>query len=132
MLRNTNKGIKPTTSGSPKLAKWTVLGLFALLILSLVKNILKLREVNMQIKEEKERIINLEKEGKDLTAELNSVQSQVYIEKQLRDKLDMSKEGEIVIVLPDVATLRKFAPKDEQEEDVLPDPYWMMWYKTFF
>ena len=85
----------------------------------------------LQIKSEEDRITNLKEEGDNLKQQLNSVQSQVYIEKQLRDNLDLAKKGEIVLVLPDASIVRKFAPKEVIEEEVLPDPYWKQWLKIF-
>ncbi|MDP3994252.1 MAG: hypothetical protein Q8P91_00270, partial [bacterium] len=56
---------------------------------------------------------------------------QEYIEKQLRDKLGLSKEGETIVVLPDADTLRKLVPPIPGEEEILPDPNWKKWLKLF-
>ena len=63
---------------------------------------------------------------------LDKVQSEEFIEKQLRDILGMVREGEIVIILPEDDIVRSFAPKFEKEEEVLPDPNWKKWLKLFF
>ena len=43
----------------------------------------------------------------------------------------MAKEGEIVVILPDPETVRKFAPSIYTEEEPLPDPNWKKWLKLF-
>ncbi len=102
------------------------------LALSLVRNILQIRSVNEKISQAEEGVEELKQEGKQLEAEIESLGSDEYIEKQLREKLGLAKEGEIVLVLPDEDTLRKLAPKRVVEEDVLPEPNWRKWVRLFF
>ena len=78
-----------------------------------------------------ERVNKLENEKKELEARLSEVSSEYYIEKQIRDKLNLTKEGEIMVILPPEDVLRKLAPKEEEKEAVLPDPNWRKWIKLF-
>lgn len=109
-------------------------GLFLgfLFLLSLIRNISKIAGAEKRISKAQERVEKLRKENKETERRLAEVRGEEYIEKQLRDKLGLAKEGEIVVVLPDEETLRKIAPGIAEEEDVLPDPTWKKWLKLFY
>src|SRR3989337_1746833 len=101
------------------------------LALSFYKNIGRVQEIKRMTKEKEEKVKALEEEEKDLEKKLEEVKSDDYIEKQIRDKLGLAKEGEIVVILPPPEVLRKFAPEDREEEEVLPDPNWKKWARLF-
>ncbi|KKU03644.1 MAG: septum formation initiator [Candidatus Woesebacteria bacterium GW2011_GWE1_45_18] len=109
-------------------------GLFLgfLFLLSLVRNVSKIADAEKRISKAQERVEKLRKENEETERRLAEVKGEEYIEKQLRDKLGLAKEGEIVVVLPDEETLRKIAPGIAEEEDVLPDPTWKKWLKLFY
>ena len=102
------------------------------MLISLTRNIFKIRTFRGRLTETEERIEKLKSENEVLGEKLDTFQSDEYIEKQLRDKLGLAKEEETVIVLPDEETIRKFAPKTEEEEEILPNPNWKKWFKLFF
>lgn len=114
-----------------KYARLAVVLLFITLGLSLLGNISKISEADKKIKAKEVQVEKLRQENEEIKKRLEGVTSEVYVEKQLRDSLGLSKEGEIVIVLPDKETLKSLAPKLEEEEDALPDPNWKMWLKLF-
>ena len=114
-----------------KFTGYILLILIVIIAVSLAKNILGINQGDQRINEVEERAVELKKEKEVLEKKLVEMESDDYIEKQLRDKLGMAKEGEIVIVLPDPQIVRKFAPKVEQEEEILPDPIWKKWAKLF-
>jgi cell division protein FtsB len=99
---------------------------------SLIRNITKILNAQRRIKEEGERVKALEVENEKIRGKITDVKSQEYLEKQMRDKLGLAKEGEIVVVLPDEGTLRKLVPQEAEEKEVLPDPTWKKWLKLFF
>lgn len=102
------------------------------LILSLARNILKIRKADKRIEEAGEKVEGLRLESEKLKEEVESLKSEEYREKQLRDKLGLAKEGEITLVLPEKSILGKLAPRFPEEEEALPDPNWKKWYKLFF
>jgi len=114
-----------------KHARLAVVLLFVMLGISLFGNISKISEADKKIKAKEAQVEKLRQENGEIKKRLEGVTSETYIEKQLRDSLGLSKEGEIVIVLPDKETLKSLAPKLEEEEDTLPDPNWKMWLKLF-
>lgn len=102
-----------------------------ILIVGLAQNVVRMKKASQRVLEAEMRVEKVRRENEELRAKLNEVQGEEYIEKQLRDKLGLAKEGEIVIVLPDEETLRKFAPREVEEEETLPDPNWKRWLKLF-
>jgi cell division protein FtsB len=101
------------------------------LVLSVIRNIAHIRKAGMLLSEEEEKVTALREEQKALRERLEKVQSEEFIEIQLRDSLGMTQEGEIVIILPEDKVVRTFAPKYEVEEASLPDPNWKKWAKLF-
>lgn len=84
------------------------------------------------IDEAKKRVENLEKEKADLEATKLIVDSSQFVEKEARDKLGYSKEGETVLILPPEDVLRKFAPSFEEERFLEEKPIYKRWIELFF
>lgn len=103
-----------------------------LMLVSLTRNIMKVREAKERLKEKEEYIEKIREGNEKLRQKVATFKSEEFIEKQLRDKLGLAKEGETIVVLPDEETIRKFAPSDEKEEEILPDPNWKKWLKLFY
>lgn len=99
---------------------------------SLARNVIRIRRVNKSIEEEGTRFEKLEAENEELKAKVEIYKSEDYKEKQVRDKLGLVKEGELVVVLPDDEVLRKIAPKRMEDQENLPDSNWKKWWKLFF
>lgn len=108
-----------------------ILILMVALSLSALRNVRKIGEIRGEIQKEKDKIARIEEENRQLEQEIIQGQGVDFIEKELRDKLGLVKEGEVVVVLPDEETLKKFAPNLEIEEETLPDPNWKKWMKLF-
>lgn len=102
-----------------------------ILLLSLARNVLKIRKSEQKISQAEERVVKLKTENEELQQKLDETTQAEYVEKQLRDKLGLAREGEIVVVLPDDETLRKLAPRPVEEEETLPDPNWKKWLHLF-
>jgi cell division protein DivIC len=111
--------------------KWGVLLLSLILALSLVKSITKIVGSNQKIVDEQTSVTELKKENEDLARQLQAVKTTQFVETQARDKLGLAKKGEIVLVLPDEATLKSLAPKIKEEKFTLPAPIWQKWLKLF-
>ena len=111
--------------------KYVFIFLFIFLSLSLIRNIIKISQAGKRIEEESRKVSKLEEENTELKKEIGEVSSEDYIEKELRDKLGLTKEGETIMVLPDESVIKSLAPKPEKEEETLPDPNWKRWLKLF-
>jgi len=113
-------------------SNYLLIFIFLLMLVSLIRNVLRVVESNKRIGKAQDQVEKLKKENEELEEKLAVTRSEGYIEKQLRDKLGLAKEGEIVIVLPDEKILETLAPKLEEEEETLPDPNWKKWLKMFY
>ncbi len=101
------------------------------LAFSLFKNLVNEKKIDEKISTKEKQVESIKKENEELEKELERVKGEGFVEKQLRDKLGLAREGEIVVVLPDDEILRKFAPKYEEEEDELAPPNWKKWLNLF-
>ena len=115
-----------------KLIGYAIWGLIVLLSISTVKNVSRVISIRKQVEEEKTKVEKMEAENKALQAQINEAQGTEFIEKQMRDKLGLTKEGEAMVVLPDEDVVKSFAPPLTITENSLPDPNWVKWKKLFF
>lgn len=106
--------------------------LIVILMFSLLRNLISLNKASQRIAEAQIKLDELKEEQTELESELAKLQSRSFIEKQIRDKLSLVAEGEIVLVLPEDEVVRKFSPyKPEKVEEFLPPPNWKAWLKLF-
>ena len=105
--------------------------LVAALLVSTVKNVNRVIGIREQVREEQERVEKMQADNAKLQTQIAEAQGSDFIEKQIRDKLGLSKEGEAIVVLPDESIVRSFAPTTTTSEETLPDPNWKKWLKLF-
>lgn len=115
-----------------RLLGFAVWVLVAILLFSTAKNINRMMSIRKQVEEERKKVEKLEADNTKLQAQIAETQGSEYIERQIRNKLGLTKAGEVVVVLPDEEIVKSFAPPDTVEEDTLPDPNWVKWKKLFF
>lgn len=129
--KNQNLNSKPTEK--PKHLV-TIMAIFVIFFLgfSLIRNIGKVSKVKKEIKDREVRVSNLRNENDRLKKTLNDSQTGEFVEKQIRDKLGLAKQGEIVLVLPGSDLLMKLAPDLPKNEATLPLKNWEKWYRLFF
>lgn len=112
-------------------SNYLIVGIIILLIISLVRNITRITKVQKKIEKKEGETESLAQKNEELEKQLKKIESTGFIEKQLRDKLGLAKEGEAIIVLPDEETLRALAPEAKKEKGTLPDPNWRKWLDLF-
>lgn len=105
--------------------------LFLTLTGSFLKGVKRARETDLLIQKTKDKLEKQKEENESLKNQLEFVESEQFIEEQLRNKLGLAKEGEIVLVLPDNETLAKLAPIIPEEEEINPLPNWKKWLQLF-
>ena len=115
-----------------KSLRYLFIALFLFLSISLIRNIIKISQAGKVVGEASLRVEMLKEENLKLQERLDEVQDEAYVEKELRDKLGLAKEGETILVLPEEDIVRSLAPKLAEEEETLPDPNWKKWLKLFF
>lgn len=115
-----------------KIAGYAIWGLIILLTISVFRNLGRSGQIKDQIQAEKAKLVKIQADNDILLNELAQAQNPNFIEKEIRNKLGLGKEGEATVVLPDTETLKKLAPKISSLVDTLPDPNWVKWKKLFF
>jgi len=115
-----------------KLFRYIFLLFLILLFFSVLDSIKKVRNAKRQVDQAQERLENLLKEQQSLREEISKIETQEFIEKQLRDRLGLVREGEIVIVLPDPQVVKKFAPRyDSGSSSNLESSKRSFWQRIF-
>ena len=97
----------------------------------MLNSIKRINESKKTIEEKKEKVEEIRVENETLKKELNLVSSELYVEMQLRDKLGLAREGEIVVSMPEDDVLKRLVRTNEIEEDVLPKENWEKWLDLF-
>jgi cell division protein FtsB len=106
--------------------KYLILFGGTLLIINLSKNILHLLKAGEEVKMSEQRVLRSRQENQELKAQLNYSQSAEFVEKEARNKLNMSRPGETVVILP--PDLGEKPPSVNH-----PDrPNYLKWWRLFF
>lgn len=108
--------------------QWLILGLGFYLIIGLTRELLVLVKKSERTQKMEEEISKLEAKKQALKEKLEYVRSEEFVEKEAREKLDMAKEEEVVVVLPEKLEF-KGQSLEASEEDL---PNWQQWLKLFF
>lgn len=104
---------------------------FLILASSSLKSIKRIKEGDELIEKTKVRLDKINQENQKLTEQLQMTESEEFVEKQMRNKLGLAKEGEIIIVLPEPEIVKKLAPTLPQDEEVKLKPNWQKWLELF-
>jgi len=105
----------------------TIVGI--LLIVSLIRDIRRLLRASREIKLSEKKVQELEKENQQLVEKKKYYQSPEFIEEQARNKLNMAKPGETIVILP--SNLEEILGKSKKES-LSELPNWQRWWKLFF
>lgn len=114
-----------------RLAGYAIWILIILLAFSIVRNIGGAGRVEAEIEAERAKVEKMKEDNKKLQEEIAQSQGDAFVEKQIRDKLGLVKEGDVIVVLPDSDVLRQLAPQSPEENDTLPEANWKRWLKLF-
>lgn len=93
-----------------------------LLVSSIIQNTLQMFRAQKRLADASEKVKQLKIEQQKLIQDKNKQNSQDYIEAQIRNKLKLIKNGEIVVVLPSILQkqqqddLYKYSPEDSKLE----------------
>lgn len=113
-------------------ARYGVLLLALLLLVSLTRNIYRVISARERLVEARHSLEVVRREQVSLEEDLRMVQSDFFKERQARDKLGLSREGEQIVILPDEEILKRLSPRvNKKEQYSLPDPIWRQWVNLF-
>lgn len=111
-----------------KLIAISILVFEAYLIISLANSVWDLWKKQEAIDTARERVEHLEAENSRLMGTLEYVKSDEFVEKEAREKLNLVKPGETIVVIPQSvlqAATASAAP-------IPPPPNWEQWIRLFF
>lgn len=103
---------------------WFLLIASILLSVNLARSVYDLSKRESVLHEARDQLSQTKEKNEKLNSELEYVQSPAYIEQQARDKLNLAKPDETVLILPEVTP-----PPEEKEEVELP--VWKQWMEVF-
>ena len=129
-MKNKNLGFLEVKFKS--VLEYAIWFLVVLLLISTVRNIGRVISIRKQVEVERQKVEKMQADNAKLQTQIAEAQGQDFIEKQIRNKLGLTKEGEAMVVLPDESIVRSLAPSLTSEEETLPDPNWKKWQKLFF
>ncbi len=95
-------------------------------IVNLTQSIYTLWHKGGIIEDQKALKAKLEDENKMLKKRLEETQTDAFVEKEARNKLNLQKEGEVVVIIP------KTPVEEVPPEDPLPQPNWQKWWKLVY
>jgi len=109
-----------------------VIGL--ILVINLTRGAIDLWQVNERMKSSDEELKALENDKKALEKEFNQQLSADYAEIEIRDKLNMAKPGEKVVIIPEDKLASKAQEVKFLESQKTPKtevlPVWRQWLKV--
>ena len=114
-----------------KVYKWLILILLFLILSSIYKNYAKYRSARREVAKlsaQKEKVI---KENKEIEAKIKEIQTESYLDREIRNKFGYAKSGEVVIVLPPDEEIVFLVPDIKEEDIELPQLNWKKWLKLF-
>ncbi len=99
------------------------------LIVSLSRDIVRLLRSGEELGLAEEKVIELEQERANLEQKKEYYQSEEFVEEIARNKLNMAKGGETIVILPE--NIRDILGyKDSQLPEFVPN--WKQWLNLFF
>jgi cell division protein FtsB len=79
------------------------------------------------LKTKQEELVRLQKEQENLQNKLNIAQTPEFIEKEAREKLNLGKAGETIILVESDDTQAQI-----KEKETAAVPNWKKWWNLFF
>lgn len=99
------------------------------LIVNLTRDILRLLKAGERIKQAENRLEKTKEENKQLFEKKDYYASEEFIEEIARNKLNMARPGETIVVLP--PNLAEVVGRKEKET-LSELPNWRKWWNLFF
>ena len=93
-----------------KLINWIIFIFLIALCVNLVNSWWRLYQRGDIIKEAEDNLLEVSEKQEELKRNLAKAQSTQFIEKQARDKLNLSREGETLIILPPITPIIEITP----------------------
>lgn len=114
--------------------KWLFLILLIVFGFSLTSVLIRVYRVNRELVQKTKLLEEKQKEVNRVVSLSEYIKSDKFLEKEIRDKLGYTKEGEVLLILPPDDVLLELVNLNwEIEGDIQRSiPNWKKWYETFF
>lgn len=99
------------------------------MVVALSRDLFNLLKKGEKIKEIERKVEELILKKKELEERLEYVKSEEFVEKEARDKLNMAKEDEVIMVLPEGFKTPNLVNSKTPNEDLAN---WQRWLRLFF
>lgn len=109
-----------------KLINWFFLLLTIVFVSNIIRTVANLSREDKIIQDSNDKLQTVTDENQNLKRQLAQVGSREFIEREARNKLNLGKEGEIVLILPSISPLVNPTPIPL---DVSPN--WQKWVEIF-
>ena len=106
---------------------WVLLIISILFVISVIRSWSNLSERSYGITATQEKLDEVKREREELERQLARVESLEYVEKEARNKLNLGKEGELVVLIPSISPFLSPTPTP-----IDTSPNWEKWVKIFF
>ncbi len=104
---------------------WLVLGLYV--CTTLAKSLVQLYQASGRVATQQAKLESLKSEIAGLNSELEYVRSYSFLEKTARDKLNLQRPGEVILMVYD----NHLVVQQTQTEAEQPLPFWQRWLRLF-
>lgn len=98
-----NRSNNPKSKFATFLISVVLLGLAGVMMVNSVRSIMTAYKRNQLLEQAKEDVYMLRKKNLELDQKREDVMGETYVESEARDRMYYSKDGEVVVVLPDTA-----------------------------
>ncbi|OGD61954.1 hypothetical protein A2160_01160 [Candidatus Beckwithbacteria bacterium RBG_13_42_9] len=115
-----------------RIIKFFLVVIALIFIVNLTQDLLRLWRAGDRIQQQKQKLAAEQAENAKLKQEQYYLGSQFFFEEQIRDKLNMVKPGEVIVILP----LNSGSPQPEgiilQRGETETLPTWRQWLNLFW
>lgn len=115
--------------GRKRIIQVVIIIIGLILIIKLLGDIFRLLKAGEQVRLAGEKVYQLEKEKKELQGKHQYYQSEEFIEEEARNKLNMARPGETIVILP--SNLGELVGKSRPSPSG-NIPNWQKWLKLFW
>lgn len=110
-----------------RVINWLLVLLVLILGVNIVRSWINLSRRDEVIKQAQEKLEKAKENNKDLKRQLARVETQEFVEKEARNRLNLAKEGEVVVILPSISPILSPTPTP-----IDTSANWQKWMKVFF
>ena len=128
-MANASAGNESNMSHKPRLSLLPIAAIVGLLVtvFGLSQSVVRLMGRKSMLRVKQEELVKLQKEQENLQNKLKLAQTPEFIEKEARERLNLAKVGETIVLVESGETQEQIK---EKETTLVPN--WKKWWNLFF